>query len=105
MAACQAASDTPTEIVHTSEEFLLENEVQPWADLPLWLPGTHAGMAKTIVRKAIDAGLTFRLIEETARDIVAWHKETRDLDDDLKAGISAERDAELLAKWRESVTE
>jgi len=105
MEACQAASKTPTEVIYATEDFLLENEVQPWADLPLWLPTSHAGMSKIDVSKATSAGLTFRPIEETTRDIIAWYKDTRGLDDALKTGISAEREAELLAKWHESTPE
>jgi nucleoside-diphosphate-sugar epimerase len=50
-------------------------EIQPWTELPLWLPGTdYAGMARAGILHALDAGLTFRPLEDTVRDTYEWDR-------------------------------
>jgi 2'-hydroxyisoflavone reductase len=101
MKACAAAAgmDAAT-IIHADEDFLVEHEVREWVDLPLWLPASHNGMVKIDISKALADGLHFRSIEETVRDTLAWFKNERGLESELKAGINAEREQELLAAWR-----
>ena len=44
-------------------------------ELPLWLPGDdYAGMARADTRRAREAGLTFRALEETVVDTLAWDR-------------------------------
>ncbi len=87
-----------------SEEFLLENKIEPFSQMPLWVPRAMAGFDKVNVSKAINAGLTFRPLEETIRDTLAFeaerHAKAGEDDPQLKrAGLSPEREAELLAAW------
>lgn len=81
-----------------SVEFLAQNNVEPWSDLPVWLPsaGEDMGMLRADVSKAIDAGLKFRPLEETVRDTLEW-AQTRPADHQWRAGLTAEREAEVLA--------
>ena len=47
-------------------DWLLEQGVEPWSDLPLWLPLPELqGLADMNVDKAVAAGLTFRPVAET----------------------------------------
>lgn len=96
----QSAAGTSAELVWVSPNFLEEQKVQPWSDLPLVISfdGSSQGMLQIDVSKAINAGLDFRPLAETVRDIVVWH-ETRGHEYVLKAGLAAEREAELLAAW------
>jgi 2'-hydroxyisoflavone reductase len=49
--------------------------VDPWMELPLWLPGAEmAGLMDVDIARALAAGLTFRPLEETARDTLEWSK-------------------------------
>ena len=58
-----------------TEERILAADVQPWTELPLWLPGSeHAGMARADISRALAAGLTFRPLEETIADTLAWDR-------------------------------
>lgn len=103
MKSCAAAAGMgAANIIHADEEFLVENEVREWVDLPLWLPASHSGMAKIDISKALADDLRFRSIEETVRDTLAWYVSERGLDSEIKAGIDAERNQELLAAWRAS---
>lgn len=82
-----------------SEEFLLNNEVQPWSDLPLWLPRADNALMTAIVDKALQNGLTLRPVAETVQDTLNWDA-TRNHEDAMKAGITLPREKELLQKWR-----
>jgi nucleoside-diphosphate-sugar epimerase len=55
------------------DQEILDAGVEPWMELPLWLPGDeYAGMMRTDNSRAVAAGLRFRPLEETARDTLAW---------------------------------
>jgi len=44
--------------------------------------------------------LTFRPLTETARDTLSWFKsQPQDRQSKMKAGITPEREAEVLAAW------
>lgn len=82
-----------------STEFLEKNEVAPWSDLPVWVPG-NPGFTQLDNAKAVGAGLKFRPVAATAKDTLAWHKmRPQDRRGKLAAGISAEKEKELLAAW------
>jgi 2'-hydroxyisoflavone reductase len=102
--ATQSASGNKANLVEVSEEFILENEVQGWSDLPVWLPASYAGMHSIKLDKIIASGMKYRPLSQTVTATLDWFKEDRGLDDELKAGLKADREAELIAKWRESQT-
>jgi 2'-hydroxyisoflavone reductase len=80
--------------VWVDDEALLAAGVGPWMELPLWLPGTdHAGMLRADISRARAAGLTFRPLEETARDTLAWALEAGE----QRETLSRERERQLLA--------
>ncbi len=85
-----------------STDFLKQNKIEPWSDMPAWIPDDEEGVgfAKVDISKAIQAGLTFRPLEETIRDTLEWAK-TRPTDHEWRAGLTAEREAEALAKLKE----
>lgn len=85
-------------------DFLEAHKVNAWSDMPVWVPGTGetAGFARLDNRKAIGAGLTFRPLATTASDTLAWFREQpAERQSKLRAGIAAEREAEVLASWRQ----
>jgi len=83
-------------------EFLKEQKVEAWSDMPVWT-GDESGMARTSNKRAIEKGLTFRPLADTARDTLAWFKQqTADRQAKLKAGIAPEREKEVLAAWHKN---
>jgi len=78
-------------------EFLTENKVEAWSDMPVWVPDAEedAGFSRTDISKAINAGLTFRPLEETIRDTIEWAN-TRSSEHEWRAGLKEEREQELL---------
>lgn len=95
---CAAETGAGARLTWADERFLLEAGVQPWSELPLWLPG-EAGLLSVDIAAALEAGLRFRPLAETVRDTLAWHR--RRPAAPLRAGLSREREADLLARWHE----
>ena len=93
------ASDA--EFVWASEEFMKAENVKNWSDMPLYLDESDAdsqGFLSANIDRALEKGLEFRPLRDTIRDTLNWRKS---IESDLKAGISAEREMELLEKLRE----
>jgi 2'-hydroxyisoflavone reductase len=78
-------------------EFLKQHNVGEWIDMPVWVPDIeeNQGFSRVDVSKAINAGLKFRPLEETIRDTLAW-AQTRPADYQWRAGLTAEKEAEVL---------
>lgn len=98
--ACRQESGGDARFTWVEDAFLLERQVGPWMELPLWLPSgsDHSGMMDADTAKAAAAGLRQRPLAETVRDTLAWDR-TRPADLERRAGMKPEREAELLAAW------
>ncbi|MBL8753710.1 MAG: NAD-dependent epimerase/dehydratase family protein [Planctomycetes bacterium] len=101
LGACKCATDKAVELVWASEEFLAENKVQPYMQMPLWIP--RDGRSVVDCSRAIAAGLKFRPIGETVRDTLQWARSERGDKPFARTGLPAAREAELVAKWRAQV--
>jgi 2'-hydroxyisoflavone reductase len=99
----RAVTPAPVSFTWASTEFLQQQNVSPWGDMPVWVPGQgdSAGFARVSIQRALDKGLTFRTLATTAADTLAWHK-TRPAaqQEKLRAGIAPEREREVLAAWK-----
>ena len=96
---CQAVSGSKAQFTWVSEQFLGEHEVGAYVEMPLWVPAEYAGFGTFNCHKAIDAGLTFRPLDETVKDTLNWQA-TRPEDYQWRGGLKPEREAELLQLWR-----
>jgi 2'-hydroxyisoflavone reductase len=80
-------------------DFLEQEKVEAWSDMPVWI-GEESGLARTNITRALAKGLTFRPLAETARDTLGWFKsQPQDRQSKLRAGLTPEREAEVLAQW------
>jgi 2'-hydroxyisoflavone reductase len=87
-----------------TEDFLTQQKVQPWSDMPVWT-GKDSALARAKIDRALRKGLTFRPFEETARDTLAWFKSLpQDRQSKMRAGLTPEREAEVLAAWHKQKT-
>jgi nucleoside-diphosphate-sugar epimerase len=93
------ASGSAPAITWADEAFLLEHEVGPWFELPLWPPPDPKirGLLTVSNERARATGLTLRPLAETAEAVL--HEYRARTDPALKAGLSPEREAALLAAW------
>lgn len=87
--------------------FLTEQKIRGWRNMTVWIAPTpdNAGFSQRSIARALAKGLTFRSLAVTAKETLDWNK-TRP-EEQLKAlaegavgGISAQREAEVLALWK-----
>jgi 2'-hydroxyisoflavone reductase len=96
--ACRAASGSDAAPVWVSAEQLQAHAVQPWMELPLWLPDTpeYAGFSQVSVARAVAAGLSFRPLADTVAATLSWAS-SRPADHQWRAGLPPEKEAKILA--------
>jgi nucleoside-diphosphate-sugar epimerase len=93
--ACGAVSGVDADVTWVSPEFLVEQGVGEWMELPLWLVDPALAFADRVdVRRAVESGLVFRPLDETVRGALELAPTTD------AAGLMPEREAALLAEWR-----
>jgi 2'-hydroxyisoflavone reductase len=100
--ASAAASPAPATPVWIPADFLHEQEVSAWGDMPVWVPRKDSGFAQLPNEAAVARGLRFRPIAETAKDTLAWYRTLPEerRQGPLRAGISPEREQQVLAAFR-----
>ena len=97
--AMKEASGSQAVFTWVDEAFLQREQVAPWSELPLYLPESSAataGFLSANIARARAEGLTFRPLQATIQDTLAWRATQ---ESPLKAGLSAAREQELLAKY------
>lgn len=95
-AACAAATGGAASPAWLDLPTLAAHGIRPWSDLPLWLPPGERALMRSSNARAVDAGLKFRSLASTVSDTLAWHR-ARPANVALAAGLSPEREAEVLA--------
>jgi 2'-hydroxyisoflavone reductase len=97
---CKRATASTTAPVWVDAAFLTERGLS----FPIWIPaeGETAGFHRVSIARALEAGLRFRPLEETARDSLAWHAS---LPEEARTAVlppvDLAREAEVLALWRD----
>ena len=79
-------------LVWVDGQQLIDAGVEPWMELPLWLPQDGWPLMKRDVSAAVAAGLTFRPLEETARDTYEWDR----AQPGGRPTLTREKEAEIL---------
>lgn len=98
----KAALNTNATLTWVNSDFLEKQKVEPWSDMPVWVPprGEAGGIGSISIKKALAKGLTFRPLAETALDTLKWFKsQSAERQAKLKAGLTPEREKEVLAEW------
>jgi 2'-hydroxyisoflavone reductase len=99
----RAATTAGARLHWVAADFLEQQKVSAWGDMPIWVPGTGdtAGFGRRSNARAVAAGLTFRPLAETALDTLAWWKTLpEERRAKPRAGIAPEREREVLAAWK-----
>lgn len=99
--AIKDAAGSGAEFVWADETFLEENNVAPWSEMPFYLPESDENFRNFLtmnVNRALAKELVFRPLQDTVLDTLDWRKTQ---DSKMRAGLSAEREIELLEKWRD----
>ncbi|NUS56690.1 MAG: NAD-dependent epimerase/dehydratase family protein [Streptomycetaceae bacterium] len=108
LGACVQAAGSHAELVWVDDQFLLDHDVAPWTELPLWAPLTDdlAGVWLSDSSKAAAEGMTCRPVPETVADTWAWY-EAAGLPAELPSyathagsqGIDPDKEQRILAAW------
>ena len=110
--AVKRQSGADARFTWVDEDFLLDQGLEPFDDVPFWLAlGRNPELASFYRMengKALGAGLSFRPLEETIADTLLWERERSagPLEKDFGvagevAGLSRARESEVLRAWRE----
>jgi 2'-hydroxyisoflavone reductase len=98
----RAITSADVKFTWVDADFLAKKNVQPWSDMPVWVPGQgdSAGFSRVNHDRAIAKGLTCRPLAETAKDTLEdYKKRSSKPPGKLNAGLAPEREAEVLAAW------
>jgi 2'-hydroxyisoflavone reductase len=106
--ACKNVTRSDARFTWVPWSFLQEQKIRPWRDMPIVVPptGPTAGFSRRNIERAVAKGLTFRPLDVTIRDTYEWNKTRPAAEQDRLArgevaGISAQREAEVLAAWHQ----
>jgi 2'-hydroxyisoflavone reductase len=95
----RAVTTGPIKFTWVPFDFLREHGVRPWSDMPAWIPNDPSSLVS--VERAVAAGLTFRPLAVTARDVLKFHRGRPEEErNSLQAGMDRERELEVLNEWR-----
>lgn len=95
LARMSSLVDRPSEFSWVASDLLVSAGIEPWTELPLWLPGQEwAGLMAARIGRAQAAGLRFRPLEQTVADTLAWASGDRE----RRATLTRVRERELLAR-------
>jgi 2'-hydroxyisoflavone reductase len=104
--ASKRITNANTTFVWASQQFLKAQKIigdeAAGNFMPIWQPptGDEAGLLRVSPERAVKKGLKFRTLETTIRDTLEWQKQRPEDKQVLKAGLTMEKEAELLAKLR-----
>ncbi|MRG59350.1 oxidoreductase [Agromyces sp. CFH 90414] len=94
------------EVVAVPGDWLESHGVNEWSgpeSLALWIiDPTWSAFQDRSNARAVAAGLRLRPLEQTLADLLAWERE-QGLERERGTGLSAAREAELIAEWRRGV--
>ncbi len=94
LSVIEKVSGTKPEYIRMSEEFISEQGIAPYTELPLWVPSDSKGVNRTIISKALNCGFKTRPLEETIRDTLSFDRSRAG--HEMRAGLSKAREIELL---------
>lgn len=101
IAACLRVAGASTTVTWVDEPFVKANQIEPWSELPAWIPTGDDSLMWASSAKAVAAGLTYRPLEETVSATLDFTR-SKGLGRDLKAGLTRERESDLLRRWHAS---
>lgn len=106
----KATGTSGAQFTWVGADFLQAHGIRAWSgenSMPVWINpvGRNIGFSRWSNARAVKAGLTYRALAETARDVLAWHKtrpaeQQRALDDGKTCGVGPAKEAEVLAVWK-----
>ncbi|MBA3545981.1 MAG: NAD-dependent epimerase/dehydratase family protein [Nannocystis sp.] len=104
---CKTVSGSDARFTWAPLDFLEAQKIAPWSDMPVWVPPIEdgIGMTSSSSARAIAKGLTYRTLEDTVKATLDWWATLPpERQAKLRAGITREREAAVLAAWHQLQT-
>jgi 2'-hydroxyisoflavone reductase len=98
----KAVTTSEAVLTWVDADFLAKHDVRGYREMPVWYPARDGreGFGRFDISREVALGLTFRPLAVTARETLDYyHAQPPDRQERLRAGISAEREAEVLRAW------
>jgi 2'-hydroxyisoflavone reductase len=96
---CRRVAGADAELEWVDGEFLIEQQVGPWMELPLWVGPEEANFMRASVERALGNGLRIRPLEKTVVDTLEWARRG-EAPNDPPAGLAREKEQRVLDAWR-----
>ena|SRR5579864_5690946 len=95
--ACERAAGSRIDVKYASDEFLERHGVEPWVEMPLWIPHSsdYTAIVNAGTKRACVQGFETRPVFQTVRDTLGWSQGEGKVYETLKAGIAPERERGL----------
>jgi 2'-hydroxyisoflavone reductase len=99
---CKSTTASDAHFTWVPTDFLLEHEIEPWSELPIWITPNMYGFYNFDESKACAAGLLCRPIHQTVED--TWQSLLTEPQSELPPGrippgVSKEKELSVLAAW------
>ncbi|MCY3700785.1 MAG: NAD-dependent epimerase/dehydratase family protein [Gemmatimonadetes bacterium] len=101
----RAVTTAETTFTWVPREFLAERGVRPYAEMPVWRPPTPGseGFARFDLSNEVEHGMTFRSLADTTQATLDFHfSRTPERQAEMRPGLPAEREEEILREWHAS---
>ena len=98
--ACKRVTGSAAKIVWIDEKQMAAVKIEPDGDFPIWVSPSspESGLGDISIARAVKAGLTFRPVDATIKDTLAWWKTLpEDRRAKMRAGLAPEKETEALA--------
>ena len=107
---CREVASGDARLVWVDESFLLEQNVNPYSEMPLWVPEQYHAFETVDAKRAVAAGLKYRRLKDTIQDTLAWARaagvkpgEKKKEGVRIPPAMTRQREGELLAAWRQRI--
>ncbi|MFI5871225.1 NAD-dependent epimerase/dehydratase family protein [Streptomyces sp. NPDC051445] len=102
--ACVRTTGSDAELRWTAPEIILDAGIEPWTELPVWVPpgsDMHDALHAADISRAVASGLSCRPVEETVADTWDWLRSiggtAPQRPDRTRKGLDPEVEAKVLA--------
>ena len=101
----RAVTTAETTFTWVDTDFVIDAGLRPYGEMPVWRPARDGaeGFARFDLTPEVEKGLTFRSLADTTAATLEFHfSRPPERQAELRSGVSAEREAEVLAMWHAS---
>ena len=101
----RAVTTAETTFTWVDTDFAINAGLRPYGEMPVWRPARDGaeGFARFDLTPEVEKGLTFRSLADTTAATLEFHfSRPPERQAEMRAGITAEQEAEVLAMWHAS---